>query len=1119
MIAAFVIAACSLQLQAKDSLTEEISIIKSSAPLREVLTEIENQSQYYFFYNNKQVDDNRLVTVHFESSPLAFVLSNLFSGTHVSYRVSGKHILLYKEASGKLSLGNRFNTQLKLPVLGASLYKMVTGKVVSETGEGLPGVNVTIKGTTNGGITDVNGVFSISAEPEDVLVFSFIGYKTSEVLVGAQSVINVSLQPDVKELAEVVVIGYGIVNKSDLTGSVSSLKAGDLNPGANASVDQMMLGRAAGVQISQSSSEPGGGLSVRIRGSSSVNASNEPLYVIDGFPIDNSSNLSGNGIGTDPNNAGGGFSLGSNFSPRSPLNSLNPADIESIEILKDASATAIYGSRGANGVIIITTKKGKSDKVTVNYNSYVGTQSIAGTMDVMSAPQYMSFLNEISAAQGNPPTFTAADIERVGEGTDWQKEIYRRAPMSDNNISLTGGTGNSKIYASLDYFNQDGILKNTGIKKYIGRLNLDTKVGKKVNIGFNMNSSLVQDRNGVDGVNTNESAGPIYSALMYDPTESIYDPDGTFSVSPHLTVNNPMSLIEGVKSQNQTTRTLANFSISYEVFDGFTAKLNMGADMQNSRRDVYVSTLTLRGAPQMGYADVTTLERSSYLAEYTMNYEKEINNSNKFSVLGGVTYQKFGFRVLNANIPGFPTDALETNNLSLGDTNKDNLFSNREDNTLLSYLGRVNYTLLNKFLLTGSIRADGSSRFGANNKFGYFPSFALGYKLSDEQFVPAFFEELKLRASWGQTGNQEIANYASELTFGTGPFAVIGGQVVGSAQPLRIANPNLKWETTTQVNVGVDASMLKGKVSLTLDYFVKNTSDLLFNLPLPVASGYASILTNVGEVSNKGLEVLINSSNITTPKFTWSSSLNFTTIRNEVVDLGRIEQIVTGNIQAVGNTAIIKVGSPLAAYYGYQVNGIRQTGENNPGFPNFIDQNGDNVITPADQLIIGSPFPDFTYGINNQFKYGNWGLSFFFQGVQGADLLNINVIESMYPSNFRRNRLASMMDRWTPENPGAAWPSSIDSNLYPGSKVNTMVLQDASYLRLKNMQVSFDVPTKRIPFLSALKVYATGQNLLTFTDYVGFDPEANSFGRNNVKIDYSSYPLARIYMLGLNATF
>ncbi|MGE0590674.1 MAG: SusC/RagA family TonB-linked outer membrane protein, partial [Cyclobacteriaceae bacterium] len=836
-----------------------LTIQMKQATLEEVLTRIEGQSKFRFLYRSDNLKGLPKVDLDVDNSPVEKVLDQILLPNGLTYEISNETVVIRKRPAEKA----------QAVVTPAEIR--VSGKVIDESNVGLPGVNILERGTTNGTITDIDGNYAITVQDNSVLVFSFVGYLTQEISVNSATVINVSLQPDVQALQEVVVIGYGTVNKSDLTGSVSSLRSGDLNPGANVSVDQMMQGRAAGVQISQSSSEPGGGLSVRVRGSSSINASNEPLYVIDGFPIDNSSNLSGNGLNATPEDAaaGGGFSLGNNISPRNPLNSLNPSDIESIEILKDASATAIYGSRGANGVILITTKKGKSDKMTVGYNTYMGTQSIANKMDVMSTQQYIQFLNDVSVDQGNGVVFTPADIAAIGAGTDWQNEIYRTAPISDHNISINGGMGGSKVYASLDYFNQQGIIKRTGIEKYIGRLNLDSKVSKKVNMGFNLNASLINDRNGVDGVNTNESAGPIYASLLYDPTEPVYQADGTLTDSQLLTVNNPVSLVEGVTSKSQTTRTLANFYTQVEIIEDLTAKINLGSDIQNSRRDVYVSRLTRRGGPQNGYADVTSLDRSSYLAEYTMTYKKEINSNNKFDVLGGITYQKFNFKVFNANIPGFPTDAISTNNLSLGDTNNDNLFSNREDNTLLSYLGRFNYTLFNKFLLTGSIRADGSSRFGANNKFGYFPSFAFGYKLSDESFVPDLFEELKLRASWGKTGNQEIANYASQLTFGTGPFAVLGGSVVGSVQPLRIANPDLKWETTTQINVGVDASIMAGKISATIDYFKKNTTDLLFNLPLPASSGFTSVLTNIGEVENSGFELLVNSTNITTPDFSW----------------------------------------------------------------------------------------------------------------------------------------------------------------------------------------------------------------------------------------------------------
>ncbi len=995
----------------------------------------------------------------------------------------------------------------------------ISGIVTDNSGIPLPGANILEKGTTNGTQTDFDGNFSLMVSDENaILVVSFIGFTSKEITVGEETNFNIAISEDASQLDEVVVIGYGTVRKSDLTGSVSSLKADEINVGSNVSVDQMMQGRAAGVQISQSSSEPGGGMSVRIRGASSINASNEPLYVIDGLPIDNSSGISASGLGVSGFESSAKTAI--NLVPKNPLNSLNPNDIESIEILKDASATAIYGSRGANGVVLITTKKGDKDKITLNYSGYTGIQNISNKIDVLSTDEYINFINAISDELGETAPFDPAAIASIGKGTNWQNEIYRSAKITEQNISVSGGLGGSNIYASLNYFDQEGIVKNTGIKKYIGRINFNSQLSDKTALGFNINTSFIDDSNTFDGLSVNLEAGAIYGSLLMDPTEQIYNADGSFSVSPNLNINNPLGIIEGITTKSEANRTLANFFITHDILEGLQAKLNFGSDRQNQRRDVYNSTLTQRGAPAGGIADVTQFERSSYLGEFTLDYSKELNENHRINLLGGITYQKFNSKLLSANISGFPTDNVLTNALALGDTNNDNLFSLKEENTLLSYLARVNYTLLDKFLITGSIRADGSSRFGLNNKYGYFPSFAFGYKLTEEAFVPEVFSELKLRASWGQTGNQEIGNYASQLTFGSGGLVVFGNTVYGSTEPKRIPNSDLKWETTTQINLGLDFGLLNNRITGTIDYFKKNTTDLLFNLPLPSASGYSSILSNIGEVENSGIEFMVNSVNVSTPDFSWNTSLNLSSTRNNVLDLGSVDQIETGNVEFVGETSIVKVGSPIASYYGYEVDGIQQSGDVNPGFPNFVDQNGDGVINSDDRTIIGNPSPDFIYGINNSFQYKNFGLNFFIQGTEGGDLLNINLIESLYPANLRRNRLSDMaLDRWTPSNTDAKWPSQSDSSSYPGGKVNTMVLQDASFLRLKNVTINYQVPVENSSIFSALSVYVTGQNLLTFTNYIGFDPEANSFGRSNIKIDYSSYPLASTILLGLTAKF
>tara|TARA_R110000764_G_scaffold213881_2_gene300294 strand:+ start:4715 stop:8053 length:3339 start_codon:yes stop_codon:yes gene_type:complete len=1088
----------------------KLDINVNKVPLANLFHEIQEKSEYIFFYNDEVLLNSGNVSLNLKGATLTTILDNALKDKGVVYRIDDRQVIIFGKEITPEPVTSKIDKQ----------DFTVTGTVQDQSGQPLPGANILEKGTTNGTQTDFDGNFEITISNADaILSVSYIGFSSKEIAVNGQNSITVSLEESAAALDEIVVVGYGTQKKSDLTGSVSSLKSEDLNPGANASVDQMMLGRAAGVQINQSSSAPGGGLSIRIRGASSLNASNEPLYVVDGFPIDNSPNLT----------SGGAAEVSENQSPNNPLNSLNPADIESIEILKDASATAIYGSRGANGVVMITTKKGKSGKMRVTYDVYSGIQTVAKTIDVLNTSQYINAINDLSQEQGNSPVFSEADISSIGNGNFWQDQVFRSAPITSHNISVGGGDEKTSVYASVNYFDQEGVVKNSGIKKYTGRINIDSKIGERAKIGLNFNTSLIKDNNNIDGIQTNENAGPIYSSLLYDPTEPIYNADGTFSQSANLTVNNPVTLITGILSLNESNRTFGSAYLNYDFTDNLSGKFNFGTDRQTSRRDIYNSTQTIRGGAANGIANINVLERSNYLFEYTMNYQKAFNENHNLTVLGGVTYQKFSLKNFYGNISGFPSDDIGTNNLELGDTNTDQLGSRAEENTLLSYLGRVNYNLYNKFLLTGSIRADGSSRFGENNKFGYFPSFAFGWKLNEEEFIPDLFSQLKLRASWGLTGNQEIGNYNSQLTFQSGPNVVLGNSVLGSVIPSRKANDDLKWETTEQFNIGLDAAMLNGRISATLDYFSKNTKDLLFNLPLPLASGYASILSNVGEVQNKGFEVLINTTNVITDDFKWDTSLNFAAIKNKVVDLGRIESIVTGNIMAVGNTAIIREGDPLASYYGYVVTGIFQEDDDiansaqpiaEPGHPIFEDRDGDGAITPADQTIIGSPFPDFTYGIQNSFSYKNFQLDVFFQGQEGAELININLIESLYPANFRRNRQSrTIIDRWTPQNPDAKWPSSVNPNAYGASKVNTLTVEDASYFRLKNVQLSYKVPVDNIAFLNSMRVYVTGQNLFTITDYGGFDPESNSLGSSNVRVDYSSYPTARTYLLGLTASF
>ncbi len=1088
------------------SQTTKLNIDLKDVTVKDVLTNIESQSEFYFMYEASTVDVNRKVSIMVEGKVINEILDELFEGANVDYKINNRQIALRTN-----EITESGDQQLT-----------VSGAVKDTGGEPLPGVSVVIKGTTQGTITDFDGKYSIPNVPGDaILQYSFVGMKAQEVAVNGQTTIDITMIEETIGLEEVVAIGYGTVKKSDLTGSVASVKREDLNHGAISSVDQAMQGRIAGVQVTQASNEPGGGLSIRIRGASSVNAGNEPLYVIDGLPIDNSEGITGSGTSAVAE-------VGANLNAKNPLNALNPNDIQSIEILKDASATAIYGSRGANGVVLITTKKG-THGIKFSYDAYGGLQSIAKKIDVLSASEYINTFNEMNEEQGLDPRFSASDISAIGAGTDWQDQIYQIAPIQSHNLSMSGGIEKTKFYVSLNYFNQEGVVKETGVKRYIARINLEQEIGEKLKFGLNLNNSRENSDNYIGGVQTNESAGAVYDAIWYDPTLPVYNEDGTFFRSSELTINNPMSVIYGISSKSETNRMFGNTTMEYTIVDDLSAKLNVGFDNQNMRRDLYNSTKTIRGVAAKGYADVASLSRSNVLVEYTMNYNKTINENQYINVLGGVTYQDFILKSFSAGTSNFPSDDLMTNNLGLGDPSNASVSSHKESNTLLSYLGRINYSVYN-FLLTASIRADGSSRFGANNKYGYFPSFALGWKLAEEDFIPEVFSELKLRASWGVTGNQEIGNYASLSTYQAGGTAILDGNTYVGTVPSRIANPDLKWETTAQTNIGIDYGFFRGRITGSLDYFYKKTTDMLLNLPLPTSSGYSSIMKNVGSMKNGGFEFMINSRNIIKDNFTWNTTLNFSVIKNEVLSLGDLESIQTGNIQVNGgNTAIIQPGKPLGSYYGYRITGIFQNQAEidasaqptaQPGFPVFDDVNDDGQISTADEVILGDPYPDFTYGLRNDFTFGNFDLDIFIQGQYGADLLNGMAMESMYPGNATRNKLTNqVVDRWTTQNTDAKWPSGINPSSYgASSKVNNLVIEDASYIRLKSVQLGYSIPVK-LKGISSAKVYVSGQNLFTITDYTGYDPEANAFGQNNVKIDYSSYPLARTWMLGVNVQF
>lgn len=1083
-----------------------ISLNKQGVKLMEVLEEIETQTDYLFI-SNRQIDLSSEVSIKVKDKPVDEVLDMLLKNKGISYAIEGVNIIL---------------TQRNYPVTDQE-KRQIAGVVKDQNNEPIIGANVVEEGTTNGSITDVDGAFTLSVSDQARLRISYIGYHSQTVATAGKNSFEIVLIEDTKTLDEVVVIGYGTVKKSDLTGAVASVNSDNFNKGGNTSISQLLSGKASGVQITQTSAEPGGGARIRIRGASSVNAANEPLYVIDGLPIDNSPAITSSGLYAPDNRT-----------PRNPLNTLNPADIESIEILKDASAAAIYGSRGANGVILVTTKRGGKDNLRVDYNYYVSTQTVAKKLKVMNTEEYIRVANELQASQGLDPLYSQEDIQRIGKGTDWQDEIFRNGLMQNHNVSLSGGSEKSNYYVSLNYFDQQGVVLSSHLKRYTAKINFEHRASDKFKFGVNFNTSWLKDQYAPMGISINANAGAIASAILMPPVYPLYDDDGNLFQTNNIDLDNPVALAKGIDSREETERTFGTLFAEYNIIPDLSLRVNLGTDRRSARKDVYNSTLTKQGKAQGGAASVINSKNTSYLIEATLNYSKEIGDHN-FNLLAGYTFEEFASLTMSGNITNLPDDQLKTNKLSLGDTDNDNLDSNKAENKLSSYIGRVNYVYKGKYLLTASLRADGSSRFGANNKFAYFPSTALAWHAGREDFIADLnvFHSLKLRGSWGMTGNQSIGNYNSISTFASGGLTILGNTPVRGISPARIANSDLKWETTTQLNLGVDMSFWEGRLQASIDYFNKKTTDILLHLPVPPSSGFNTALRNIGSMQNTGFELMLDSRNIVNKNFTWNTSFNISTLRNKVLDIGPLSEILSGDVGFTTNFCIIKEGYPLNAYYGYKVTGIFQEGDDiansaqpnaQPGYPIFENTNPevDNRITAEDRVILGDPFPDFTFGLSNAFTFGDFDFNFFVQGEMGAEILNQNLVEALYPFESIRNRYAEpMLNRWTPENTDTKWPSGINPTSYGGGPANSLTIEDASFIRLKSVELGYNFyPQGRLgKIFKSARVYLTGQNLYVWTKYMGYDPEVSSLGDSNVKYDYNSYPSARSFLFGINLSF
>lgn len=1004
-------------------------------------------------------------------------------------------------------------------LLANAQSRVVSGKVTAaRTGEPLSGVTVMVKQSATVTTTNNSGVFSITIDNDNVvLVVSYVNYITQEITLKNNATVNITLEPDDGKLSEVVVIGYGTVKKTDVTGSVVSLKAKDLNPGANLNVEQSLLGRAAGVQVYQKSGEPGSAMSVKIRGASSITAGNDPLYVIDGMPVNNLSPVAGSSAGfvATPN-------------PRNPLNSLNPADIESIEILKDASATAIYGSRGSNGVVIITTKKGASGKLKVGYNAYYGSQEVSNSLDLLSGQQYKDVLNAIIDAGGGVAT------ERVVNDpvhVDWQNELYRNANVQSHDLSFSGGRDNTKFYASLGYFNQQGVVKNSGVKRYTARFNLENSIARKYAFGVNLNTSYIHDDYNSVGIGVNENGSALYSAINYDPTYPVYDAAGNYYRSPFMTtIDHPLALINGQYANSDGFRTFGTIYGEYFFIPALSLKVKGAGDVNIVQRNTWLDPSTIAGGSVGGIATINTGNVNYYMGEATLNFNKDIGKDHSINAVAGSTYEHFASNSFGGNGRGYSLPDLTYNAIGTGDNTLNQIGSGRASTKIVSFLGRVNYNYLGRYLLTVSFRADGSSRFGPNNRFGYFPSAALAWKIHEESFMHnfEFIDELKLRVSYGVIGSQSIANYLYITTFSGGTDAVFGGQRDNSLAPSRVANPDLKWEAAKQADIGVDFALFNRRVTGSVEYYDRRTTDLLLDLPLPLSTGFGVKTQNVGSMKNTGIDVTLAGDIFRSEKgFNWNMGVVFSTIKNQVISLGPLSQIITGGAGFISNASIIKPGESLGSYYGYDVQGVWQTGDDfstapagvKPGDLKFRDVNTDKSINATDRTILGKSIPDFTYGITNTFAYKQLSLSVFIEGSQGASIINNAAVDSYFPASFRRNKMAELyLNRWTPDNPTNKYPSFVNPTSQGQQTINSRTVEDASYLRMQSVRLGYNFRLNN-KVVKTLQAYVTGQNLFTITNYSGIDPAVNSVGDDILKIDYSSYPMTRTFLIGVNVQF
>lgn len=1099
---------------AQDVLNRRITLQVSDQNVSEVLARIEKLADVKFSYSPDLIQVNKRITLSTINQPLAQVLSTLLHPLQVNYEIVGVRLVLTRSNAAVSRLPN---TAAAVPPI------TIQGRVLDEQGKSIPGSTVLLKGTTTTGtVTDAEGAFGLSVpDGTGTLVVSSIGYTAQEVAINNRTSIDVTLKTDVKALNEVVVVGYGTQKRSDLTGSVGSVKSAELLDRPAVNIEQSLQGRIAGVNVSVNSGRPGGNTNVRIRGFSSINATNNPLYVVDGII----------------------WAAG--------IDALNPADIEAIDVLKDASATAIYGTRGANGVILVTTKRGRKGG-TVSYDTYVSSSTIARKRDLLNAREFLDLEDRAyqnvakydptgwasgKYASKDPKIKRTALIGKLFDANlnplydvDWQDETTRNAISQNHNLSFTGGSDQTTFGLFLNYNDNQGIIKNTYLKRYTGRLVMDSQLKPWLKVGATLNYSNSDERRADEGVGGNNIPRMLIEMI---PIVPIRYPDGTYGKRqdyPDMeSGDNPVALSNEDNRQFKKQVFGANAYANINFRPGLDFRTTLGANMSSQYNPFSETNLVQLSRPFRGYAEIWSYDTKFLQWQNYLTYNKQINSSNSINIVAGAEFQKYNYLQWFAGVESLPDNYYQYYNLGVS-ANPLPPTSSYTGYQMASYFARANYNLNDKILVTATGRFDGSSRFGANNKFAFFPSAAVAWRVSQEDFLKSssLISDFKIRASYGLTGNSEISSYQSQANLASNT-SVFGGQRATGTVINTLANPDLRWEKTAQYDLGLSMALFKGRINFEADVYLKETRDLLLSAPVPYSSGYANIFKNVGSMQNKGLELGLTTINVDNKDLTWSTTFNISFLKNRVTALGEANDDIFPNPQFLNNTNILRVGESVGSFYGLVRTGTWQTSEADqaarygrvPGDLKYLDLNNDGQINDQDRQITGKGIPTAYGTFSNTVRFKGFDLTADLQFSYGNDILNLTH-HSALDRTGQANSYGEVLTGWTPANQNTFIAEARPSYVYYDSKIDSYKVEDGSFLRGRNLILGYTFPTTLVQKLklSRLRVYASAQNFFVLTKYSGYDPEVSTYGDAFAQgIQFFDYPKSHVLTAGLNVSF